>query len=190
VPRARNERSLGRIDPAFLCRAICSGANRKSTERRSNERGFYSAKNERKSFRLCLLGIRSDALCGRGVNALIRSANRPIANDRARAHARAASVDFVSDWEIRLTSVFVPAIIYIRTYAYRGSHPRAISIIWNGSEAVRWAQKNAPERQRGRSGRGRGRGEGGRGDLESGRYNWRSVGRQKSRIPVRNRCIS
>lgn len=32
--------------------------------------------------------------------------------------------------------------------------------------------------------------EGGEDRVESGRYNWRSVGRQKSRILVRNRCTS
>lgn len=37
---------------------------------------------------------------------------------------------------------------------------------------------------------GRTEGRRGRKGLESGRYNWKSVGRQKSRILVRNRCIS
>jgi hypothetical protein len=70
--------------------AICSGANRKSTERRSNERGFYSAKNERKSFRLCLLCIRSGAL--RGVNALNWLRERPRARARARARSRGLEI--------------------------------------------------------------------------------------------------
>jgi hypothetical protein len=45
----------------------------------------------------------------------------------------------------------------IETYAYRGSHPRAISIIWNGSEAVRWTQKNDARASKGQKWEGGGK---------------------------------
>lgn len=94
-------------------------------------------------------------------------------------------------------------IIDIRTYIYEAAVPRAISDHFERSRGrpshakkkKKEKKKNERERERSLPWRWgpKGRGEGKRkeeGTLESGRYNWRSVGRQESRIPVRNRCIS